>query len=61
MLRDPTFAEYLSTRDATAIGKLTPERLRVGGYEEILKRLLEEMATWILPFGRRPRPQPPPA
>jgi hypothetical protein len=44
MRRDPTVAEYLSIRDVAAIGKLTPERLRVHRYEEVIEILVAELA-----------------
>jgi hypothetical protein len=44
MSRDPTVADYLSMRDQAAIGKLTPERLRVRRYEETIEILVAELA-----------------
>ncbi len=45
MRRDPTVAKYLPMRDAVAIGKLTPERLRVSDYEEIIRILIDELVS----------------
>jgi hypothetical protein len=45
MRRDPTVAKYLPMRDAVAIGKLTPERLRVSNYEEIIRILIDELVS----------------
>lgn len=43
MRGDPTVAKYLPMRDAVAIGKLTPERLRMCNYEEIIRILIDEL------------------
>ena len=45
MRMDPTVAKYLPMRDAVAIGKLTPERLRVSNYEEIIRILIDELVS----------------
>ena len=45
MRGDPTVAKYLPMRDAVAIGKLTPERLRRGSYEEIIRILIDELVS----------------
>ena len=44
MRGDPTVAKYLPMRDAVAIGKLTPERLRMCNYEEKIRILIDE---WV--------------
>jgi hypothetical protein len=43
MRRDPTVAKYLPMRDAVAIGKLKPERLRMCNYEEMIRILIDEL------------------
>jgi hypothetical protein len=43
MRGDLTVAKYLPMRDAVAIGKLTPERLRMCNYEEIIRILIDEL------------------
>jgi hypothetical protein len=45
MRRDPTVAKYLPMRDAVAIGKLTPERLRMCNYEEMIRILIDELIS----------------
>jgi hypothetical protein len=45
MRADPTVAKYLPKRDAVAIGKLTPERLRMCIYEEIIRILIDEFVS----------------
>lgn len=43
MRGDPTVAKYLPMRDAVAIGKLTPERLRMCNYEDKIRILIDEL------------------
>ena len=45
MRRDPTVAKYLPMRDAIAIGKLTPERLRMCNYEDMIRILIDELVS----------------
>jgi hypothetical protein len=45
MRGDPTVAKYLPMRDAAAIGKLTPERLRMCNYEEKIRILIDELIS----------------
>jgi hypothetical protein len=45
MRGDPTVAKYLPMRDAVAIGKLTPERLRMCNYEEKIRILIDELLS----------------
>ena len=45
MRRDPTVAKYLPMRDAVAIGKLTPERLRMCNYEDKIRILIDELTS----------------
>jgi hypothetical protein len=40
MRTDSTVAKYLPMRDAVAIGKLAPERLRLCNYEEMIWTLM---------------------
>jgi hypothetical protein len=45
MRGDPTVPKYLPMRDAVAIGKLTPERLRMCNYEEMIRILIDELIS----------------
>lgn len=45
MRGDPTVTKYLPMRDAVAIGKLTPERLRMCNYEEKIRILIDELTS----------------
>lgn len=45
MRTDPTVAKYLPMRDAVAIVKLTPERLRMCNYEEKIRILIDELIS----------------
>ncbi|GAC1506204.1 MAG: hypothetical protein NVS1B6_14120 [Steroidobacteraceae bacterium] len=51
MRGDPT--SILPRRDAVAIGKLTPERLRMCNYEEIIRILIDEFGPGVWPYNRQ--------
>ncbi|GAC1506738.1 MAG: hypothetical protein NVS1B6_14550 [Steroidobacteraceae bacterium] len=53
MRGDPTVVKYLPRRDAVAIGKLTPERLRLSNYEEISRILIDEFGPGLWPYNRQ--------
>ena len=45
MRTDSTVAKYLPMRDAVAIGKLAPGRLRLCNYEEMIRILIDELIS----------------